>query len=82
MFKKIRSARPQAARKPRRTVVRYVEVFEQRERRWRTFSTFSCGFPARFALPGGCATRFAQTVLAVDPESAALLGHAKGGQKP
>jgi len=40
MFKKARPARPQAARSPRLTG-EYVEGFEQRERRWRTFST-SC----------------------------------------
>ena len=30
---------------------------------------------------GGCATRFAQTVLAVFPDSALLLRHAEGGCK-
>ena len=61
IFKKIRPARPQAARSPRRTVW-HVEGFEQRERRWWTFSIFP----------------FAQTVLAVPPKLAALLSHAKG----
>ena len=37
-FKKFRPARPLAASRPRRTA-KYVEAFEQRERRWRTFST-------------------------------------------
>ena len=29
---------------------------------------------------GGCATRFAQTVVTMFPNSAVLLGHAKGGE--
>jgi len=33
------------------------------------------GFPARFAAPGGAQTRYAQTVRAFSPVSAALLGH-------
>jgi len=33
------------------------------------------GFPARFADPGGAQTRYAQTMLAFNPASAALLGH-------
>ncbi len=31
------------------------------------------GFPARFADSGGAQTRYAQTVRALSPESAALL---------
>jgi hypothetical protein len=34
------------------------------------------GYPARFADSGGAQTRYAQTVRALSPESAALLGHA------
>ena len=41
-------------------------------------TSWSFGFSARLASSGGCATRFAQTVLAVFPDSAALLGHAEG----
>ena len=33
------------------------------------------GFPVRFADPGGAQTRFAQTMRAFFPVSAALLGH-------
>jgi len=33
------------------------------------------GCPARFADPGGAQTRYAQTMLAFNPVSAALLGH-------
>ena len=33
------------------------------------------GSPARFATPGGAQTRFAQTMRAFCPGSAALLGH-------
>jgi hypothetical protein len=32
-------------------------------------------YPAMLVNSGGCATRFAQTVLALYPESTALLGH-------
>jgi hypothetical protein len=34
------------------------------------------GFPVRFGNFGGAQTRYAQTVRAFFPESAALLGHA------
>ena len=33
------------------------------------------GFPARFADSGGAQTRYAQTLRAFSPVSAALLGH-------
>ena len=36
------------------------------------------GFPARFAELGGAQTRFAQTMPALFPNSAALLDYAKG----
>ena len=39
---------------------------------------WSFGCPPRLASSGGCGTRFAQTVLAVNPASAPLLGHAEG----
>jgi len=35
-----------------------------------------CGCPARFAASRGAQTRYAQTVRALSPESAALLGQA------
>ncbi len=38
-------ARPQEARRPRRTG-EYVEAYERRERRWRTFSTGPNGIPS------------------------------------
>jgi hypothetical protein len=46
-------------------------------KRLKTISAPLCpyGFPARFATSGGCATRYAQTVLAEFPKLAALLGH-------
>ena len=42
--------------------------------------SWPCGFPAMLADSGGCATRYAQTVLAESPDSAPLLGHAKGDE--
>jgi hypothetical protein len=36
------------------------------------------GFPARFADPGGAQTRYAQTLRAFSPVSAALLGTPPG----
>ncbi len=39
------------------------------------------GFPVRFAELGGVQTRFAQTMPALFPNSAALLGRAKGHRK-
>jgi len=39
------------------------------------------GFPARFADPGGAQTRYAQTMPAFNPVSAALLGHTTRPEK-
>ncbi len=37
--------------------------------------TWPFGSPARFAATGGAQTRYAQTMRAFSPVSAALLGH-------